>query len=224
MDMPLVFGLLVVFNAVFLAWQFFEQQNRGQGIVVVVEEQEGKPLQLLSERTDLVATDTPETTNQNTPMVKMRDDLACYRVGPILDRDMLRQVRAIFEKSGFDVKVVSMNSSSAKYLVYIPPLASAEKAQLVLAELQKSGVDGNVVTETQLANAISLGTVSSLDKAEALKSRLGALGYRVESQSTFSAHDEQWLLLTNVGSVAKTQIDRIITGSPQIRRETASCP
>jgi len=222
--MPLVFGLLVVFNAVFLAWQFFEQQNRGQGIVVVVEEQEGKPLQLLSERTDLVATDTPETTNQNTPMVKMRDDLACYRVGPILDRDMLRQVRAIFEKSGFDVKVVSMNSSSAKYLVYIPPLASAEKAQLVLAELQKSGVDGNVVTETQLANAISLGTVSSLDKAEALKSRLGALGYRVESQSTFSAHDEQWLLLTHVGSVAKTQIDRIITGSPQIRRETASCP
>ena len=110
------------------------------------------------------------------------------------------------------------------YLVYIPPLASAEKAQSVLAELQKSGVDGSVVTDTQLANAISLGTVSSLDKAEALKSSLGALGYRVESQSTFSAHDEQWLLLTNVGSVAKTQIDRIITGSPQIRRETASCP
>ena len=111
-----------------------------------------------------------------------------------------------------------------RYLVYIPPLASAEKAQSVLAELQKSGVDGSVVTDTQLANAISLGTVSSLDKAEALKSSLGALGYRVESQSTFSAHDEQWLLLTNVGSVAKTQIDRIITGSPQIRRETASCP
>ena len=222
--MPLVFGLLVVFNAVFLAWQFFEQQNRGQGIVVVVEEQEGKLLQLLSERTDLVATDTPEATNQNTPTVKMRDDLACYRVGPILDQDMLKQVRAIFEKSGFDVKVLLMNSSSAKYLVYIPPLASAEKAQSVLAELQKSGVDGSVVTDTQLANAISLCTVSSLDKAEALKSRLGALGYRVESQSTFSAHDEQWLLLTNVGSVAKTQIDRIITGSPQIRRETASCP
>ena len=104
--MPLVFGLLVVFNAVFLAWQFFEQQNRGQGIVVVVEEQEGKPLQLLSERTDLVATDTPEATNQNTPTVKMRDDLACYRGGPILDQDMLKQVRAIFEKSGFDVKVL----------------------------------------------------------------------------------------------------------------------
>jgi cell division septation protein DedD len=224
MDMPLVFGLLVVFNAVFLAWQFFEQQNRGQGIVVVVEEQEGKTLQLLSERSDLVATEKTVTTEQNTPFVKVRDDLACYRVGPILDQDMLKQIRAIFEKSGFDVKVTSMNSTSAKYLIYIPPLATAEKAQLVLAELQKNGVDGTVVTDTQLANAISLGTVTSLDKAEALKSRLMALGYRAESQATFASHDQQWLVLNNVGSVAKTQIDRIITGSPQIRRETASCP
>lgn len=222
--MPLVFGLLVVFNAVFLAWQFFEQQNHGQGTIVVVEEQEGKSLQLLTERPDLVRVENTTTTESSSTMnVKSQDDLACYRVGPILDSDMLRQVRAIFEKSGFDVKVTTTNGSNDKYWVFIPPLATSEKAQAVLAELQKYDVDGAVVTDAQLANAISLGTVNSSDKAEAIKSKMMALGYRVESKITTSSHEEQWLLLNNVGTVGTAQMDRILVGSPQIRREKTSC-
>jgi cell division septation protein DedD len=224
MDMPLVFGLLVVFNAVFLAWQFFEQQNHGQGTIVVVEEQEGKSLQLLTERTDLVRVENTTTAESSgTTNVKSQEDLACYRVGPILDNDMLKQVRAIFEKSGFDIKVTTTNGSNDKYWVYIPPLATSEKAQAVLAELQKHDVDGAVVTDAQLANAISLGTVNSSDKADAIKSKLMALGYRAESKTTSTSRDEQWLLLNNVGTVGTAQIDRILVGSPQIRRERTSC-
>jgi hypothetical protein len=224
MDMPLVFGLLVVFNAVFLAWQFFEQQNHGQGTIIVVEEQEGKSLQLLVERADLVRVENTMTTeSSDTTHAKAQEDLACYRVGPILDSDMLRQVRAIFEKSGFDIKVTTASGKSDKYWVYIPPLASSEKSQAVLAELQKHDVDGAMVTDAQLANAISLGTVNSSEKAEAIKSKLMALGYRAESKTTTTSRDEQWLLLNNVGTVGTAQIDRILVGSPQIRRERTSC-
>ena len=222
--MPLVFGLLVVFNAVFLAWQFFEQQNHGQGTIVIVEEQEGKSLQLLAERADLVRVENTMTSeSSNTTHTKSQEELVCYRVGPILDNDMLKQVRAIFEKSGFDIKVTTTNGSNDKYWVYIPPLATSEKAQAVLAELQKHDVDGAVVTDAQLANAISLGTVNSSDKADAIKSKLMALGYRAESKTTSTSRDEQWLLLNNVGTVGTAQIDRILVGSPQIRRERTSC-
>ena len=71
-----------------------------------------------------------------------------------------------------------------------------------------------------MANAISLG---SSDKAEVLKSKLMALGYRAESKTTTTSRDEQWLLLKNVGTVGTAQIDRILVGSPQIRREKTSC-
>ncbi len=222
--MPLVFGLLVVFNAVFLAWQFFEQQNHNQGIVVVVAEQEGKTLQLLAERTDLVAMDKEKPISSNTiARVKVNDDLSCYRIGPILDGDMLRQVRAIFEKSGFDIKVSSVSGISDKYWLYIPPLSTVAKAQSVLADLQKSGIDGAVVTDAPYANAISLGTVSSPDKVDATKNRLLALGYRVESKATSTSRDEQWILIKDVGAVGKSQIDRILVGSPQIKRDAIPC-
>ncbi len=223
--MPLVFGLLVVFNAVFLAWQFFEQQNRAQNSIVVVEEQQGKRIQLLAERADLLATLNPsaETSDESVFPQMKEDQTSCYRVGPFIDSGLVKQVRKTFEKSGFDVKVVTINSESSRYWVYIPPLNSAEKAQVVLAELQKGGVDGSVVTDPQFANAISLGNVASLDAAEALKTRLMDLGFRAESKSISSTRDEQWLLLLNIGNVAKTQVDRILVGSPKIRREAAPC-
>jgi hypothetical protein len=50
-----------------------------------------------------------------------------------------------------------------------------------------------------------------------------ALGYRAESKTTSTSRDEQWLLLNNVGTVGTAQIDRILVGSPQIRRERTSC-
>jgi hypothetical protein len=144
-------------------------------------------------------------------------------VGPFLESSLVKQVRKTFEKSGFDVKVVTINNESSKYWVYIPPLNSAEKAQLVVAELQKGGVDGTIVTDPQFANAISLGNVPNLEAAEALKTRLMDLGFRAESKGMSSSRDEQWLLLLSIGNVAKTQVDRILVGSPKIRRENAPC-
>ena len=108
-------------------------------------------------------------------------------------------------------------------MVYIPPLNSAEKARSVAVELQKKGIEGDVVTEAQFANAISLGNVASTEAADALKARLLDVGFRAESKAMSSDSEEDWLLLLNIGTVAKAQIDRILVGSPRIRREPASC-
>ena len=225
--MPLVFGLLVVFNAVFLAWQFFEQQNRAQSPILVIADQQEPRLQLVSERSDLVAAvaTADKIEDASSPVKAMTENTSdCYRIGPINSGSMLKQVKAAFEKSGFDVKVQTTSGHSINHWVYIPPLSSVDKAQLVLAELQKAGISAALVTDTALANAISLGNFSSAESADALRGRLMDLGYRAETKVTQSTHDEKWLLLLNAGDVAKVQADRILAGSPSIKRETTSCP
>lgn len=226
--MPLVFGLLVVLNAVFLAWQFFEQQNRGQNSVVIVDQPEGKAIQLLAERPDLTqggaeveASGVVEEEGHS--KIKLKDTAACYRIGPLLDPDMARQVRGIFEKGGFDVSLTSSSTGGSKYLLYIPPVATAEKAESIVKELQKQGISGSVITESSMANAISLGTVNDYNEAEAIKAQVAALGYRADSKTTLVNRQEQWVIVSNVYSAGKTQIDRILAGSPQLHREKVNC-
>ncbi len=224
--MPLVFGLLVVLNAVFLAWQFFEQQNRGQSAIVVVEKQEGKNLDLLSERPDIVqnAKEVESVGIVDEKRAKStKDDRACYRIGPLLDDDMARQIKSIFEKGGFDVSLSANSSGGSKYWLYIPPLATSDRATVIARELQKQGVDASVVTEAQMANAISLGTVGDYDQAQALKTRVGELGYRADMKTTLVTRKEQWLLVRNVYAAGEKQIERILAGSSQLEREKVDC-
>ena len=224
--MPLVFGLLVVLNAVFLAWQFFEQQNRGQNAIVVVEKQEGKNLDLLSERPDIVqnAKEVESVGIVDEKRAKSTiDDRACYRIGPLLDDDMARQIKSIFEKGGFDVSLSANSSGGSKYWLYIPPLATSDRATVIARELQKQGVDASVVTEAQMANAISLGTVGDYDQAQALKARVAELGYRADMKTTLVTRKEQWLLVKNVYAAGEKQIERILVCSAQLERQKVDC-
>ncbi|HQV79704.1 MAG: hypothetical protein KBF23_02205 [Agitococcus sp.] len=224
--MPLVFGLLVVLNAVFLAWQFFEQQNHGQNAIAVVEKQEGKTLDLLSERPDIVQNakevESVGIVDEN-KRAKAVDDRACYRIGPLLDNDMARQIKATFEKGGFDVSLSASSSGGSKYWLYIPSLATSDRATVIARELQKQGIDASVVTEAQMANAISLGTVADYDQAQALKARVAELGYRADMKTTLVTRKEQWLLVKNVYAAGEKQIERILVGSSQLERQKVDC-
>ena len=149
--MPLVFGLLVVLNAVFLAWQFFDQQNRGQNTIVVMEQQEGTAIQLVAERPDIAqspaeveASGLSEEHGQT--KVKLQDTASCYRIGPLLDPDMARQIRSTFEKGGFDVSLSSSSSGGSKYFLYIPPVSTSEKAESIIKELQKQGINASLIS------------------------------------------------------------------------------
>lgn len=225
--MPLVFGLLVVLNAVFLAWQFFEQQNSGQNSIAVVDKQEGKTLDLLSERPDVVQNakevESVGIVDDSHNARNTKDDRECYRIGPLLDPDMARQIKATFEKGGFEVALTSNSSGGSKYWLYIPPLSTSDKANSISKELQKRGIDASVVTESQMANAISLGTVADYDQAQAIKARVAELGYRADMKTTLVTRKEQWLLVNNVYSAGKTVIDRTLAGSAQLEKQKVNC-
>ena len=80
-----------------------------------------------------------------------------------------------------------------------------------------------MITESSLANGISLGTVGDFDQAESIKAQVAALGYRADSKTTLATRQEQWLIVSNVYSAGKTQIDRLLAGSPQLHKEKTAC-
>lgn len=221
--MPLVFALLVILNAVFLAWQFFEQQNGAQHTSAVVENIAGKKLQLLSERPDLQSKATEGDAAPVTARVEV-DAGVCYRVGPFTDQDLLLQLRTAFTNTGFRVKDEELTEDSSNYWVYIPPLTNPDKAEQLLQDLHSRGIDASLVTDSQFANAISLGRFSDQESADSLKMRLVDMGFRAESRMTPMVKRQHWLKISSTrGGDAKAQVSRLLAGNPQLRREPASC-
>jgi cell division protein FtsN len=220
--MPLIFGLLVILNAVFLAWQFFEKQNTSQSAAVAIE-LPGERLKLLSETPVSQRGEVaPESSSTST---KSSGDASsfCYRIGPISSNDMLEQLRNALTKSGFEVKAEVLSDDQASFLVYIPSLASRDRADVMAGELSSKGFDASVINDPQFANSVSLGVFTSQAKADVLKSKMRELGYQAEIRQSTSVRQEQWLRVDSAGSSGRTQIDRIISGTPYLRREPAAC-
>jgi hypothetical protein len=220
--MPLIFGLLVIINAVFLAWQFFEKQNANQA-VVVQEQIPGIRLQLLSEGSATSKEDSQEAVIDKVTSGTSGNGVVCFRIGPLQDDDIVARLRGALVSSGFEVKVESFAQNKNGYWVYIPPQASHEKAQQVANELSSRGLDASVVSDPQFANAVALGTFQMKDQAKSLVDRLKEMGFQTEIREASSARQEQWLMVESAGSTVKAQIDRLISGTPMIRREPAAC-
>lgn len=220
--MPLIFGLLVILNAVFLAWQFFEKQNTTQTAALNIE-LPGKRLKLLSE-TPASQRDTESPLQQSGNASSSADaSTLCYRIGPIANNDMLVQLSNALQKSGFEVKTESLSGDQSSFLVYIPPLVSRERADMMAAEMLSKGFDAAVINDPQFANAVTLGVFNSQSKADALKLKVRELGYQAEIRQSTTVHQEQWIRVDSAGSSGRTQIDRIISGTPRLRREPAAC-
>ncbi len=218
--MPLIFGLLVIINAVFLAWQFYEKQNAGQS-VVAQEQIPGKQLQLLSEKKS--NSEKPNEEQVNTPKQAAASGTSCFRIGPLQDELMAERLRTALINNGFEVRVESFSQDQSGYLVYIPPQATREKAQQLAVELASRGLDASVVSDPQFANAVALGTYQSSEQAGNLRGKLAGMGYQAEIRQTGNVRKEQWLKVESAGSTAKSQIERLISGTPKIRREPAAC-
>ena len=223
--MPLFFGLLVIINAVFLAWQFFEKQNAGQG-VVISQQVPGERLLLLSERAipaGSEAASESEEDQKRSSVAVVAGGVVCFRIGPILDSVLLERMRGALVDSGFEVKTETLSQDKPTYLVYIPPVGGRDKAEALANELYGKGFDASVINDPQFANAVALGAFSTKEQAESLRARVSAMGQQSEIRQTTNVRREQWLKVESAASTAKSQIDRLISGTPQLRREPASC-
>ena len=221
--MPLIFGLLIILNAVFMAWQFFQQQNNAAEPVPPPTAAMGKPLQLLSESSVPKQTQDASQDNVNTPSLSQpKNSDTCFRVGPVTNPDMTSQIEAALEKAGFGFKVESLTQENTNFWVYIPPQLSLTKANLMLADLNAKGFKGELVSDQQFANAISMGEFRDADRANALKARLLENGFLAETRKSPIVKRQQWVRVSGVSIGSRPQLDRIIAGGG-LRKEPASC-
>ena len=221
--MPLIFGLLVILNAVFLAWQFFQHQNSSDSLPQ--QPALGKPLQLLSQSG--VASEgnaaSSNSADEAAPKpAQVGAGSSCFRVGPVTNPDLLPQLEAAFSNAGLTVKVEDLTQENTRFWVYIPPLVSLSKANDMEADLRAKGYRAEVVADGQFANAVSLGEFQDQDKADQLRDRLLAGGFQAETHKSPIVKRQQWLKISSTAAVSKGQIDKVIAGSG-MRRESAPC-
>lgn len=222
--MPLIFGLLVILNAVFLAWQFFLHQNNSDPAHIELDKN-AKSLQLLSETgVQTPVGDARDNTakSDDQPVLRSSGGVQCLRVGPVTSPEQLSQLQGAFSNLGFGVKAEDLTQENTSFWVFIPPQVSGAKAESIKSELKARGYHADLVTDGQYANAVSLGEFSDRDKADTLKDRLVSAGFPAETRKSPIIKRQQWLRVTLPGPSARAQVDRVIAGS-NMRKEPAPC-
>lgn len=223
--MPLIFGLLVILNAVFLAWQFFQHQNNNSDATHIELDKNVKSLQLLSETGAPSSASGGEEVGQQSREKHVSSPAGgsiCLRVGPITNSDTLAQLQIAFTSQGFAAKAEDLTQENTSYWVFIPSQVSSSKAEALKSDLRAKGYHASLVSDGQYANAVSLGEFTDRDKADALRDRAQAAGFQAETRKSPVVKRQQWLRVTLPGASSRSQVDKVIAGSG-MRKEPAPC-
>lgn len=212
-----VFYALFLFNVGFFAFGFFVVNPNSELQLIepspIAQAQEHNRVILLKDWRDINAGSktseekeitgiTIEEANQIPTMKGIErfdsnpEKAKCYRIGPF-DSDTSAESYQL--KIGFNDGLARIDeqpeSIDTTFWVYIPPAYTKEEALVTLRSLQVSGVDSFVVLKGQFTHSVSLGTFKKLESAEALKTRVAALGYQVEIDSQEIVRKSFWLYL-----------------------------
>ena len=152
--LPLVFWILVVGNAAILALVWLERT--------------------------LVATDSvPESQDHRIPFSERPSE--CVVLGPVDDHDVAEALAVGIRDDGGRALVQERDIlSRPDYVVHVEPLASRDLAMRTLRELKNQAIDGQVISDGGLANAVSVGVFGLPAPAEARRQRVADLGYDVD--------------------------------------------
>jgi hypothetical protein len=82
-----------------------------------------------------------------------------------------------------------------RYWVFLPPLDSRREAFRKLRELQAAGVDSYVIPKGSLADGISFGIFSELERAESLAGELREKGFPAQTKEEPQSYLELWVVL-----------------------------
>ena len=94
------------------------------------------------------------------------------------------------------------------YMVHIEAAASRDAARRTLRELQGQSIDGYVVADGALENAVTVGVFSEPEPAEALLARVVELGYPARQKTLERAHSV-YVILSDGGALGG------VTGFPR---------
>ena len=150
--LPLVFWILVVGNAAILALVWLDR-----ALVDSVPESEGDQV-LFAEGSSGCVVLGPVETHEAAEALALRIRHDGGRA-LVRDRDIL---------------------SRPDYVVHVEPSASRDLAMRTLRELKNQAIDGKVISDGRLTNAVSVGVFGLPAPAEARRQRVADLGYEVD--------------------------------------------
>lgn len=105
----------------------------------------------------------------------------CVELGPIDNRDAAYALAERVRSAGGRALVRNRNVlSRPDYVVHVEPLASRDLALRTLRELKDQTINGHVIPDGRLANAVSVGVFGLPAQAEVRRQRVQDLGYQVD--------------------------------------------
>ena len=170
--LPLVFWILVVGNAVILALVWLE-------------------------RAPVVTDSVAESQDHRVPSADRPSE--CVVLGPVDEYDVAEALAVRIRHDGGQALVRDRDIlSRPDYVVHVEPSASRELAMRTLRELKNQAIDGQVISDGGLANAVSVGVFGLLAPAEARRQRVADLGYDVDivrlerRRTVYSVYADGW--------------------------------
>ncbi|WP_323847302.1 hypothetical protein [Microbulbifer magnicolonia] len=159
--------------------------------------EEGERIALVREvsREQFAAAPVPPTPEPPKPKAAGTEQL-CTLLGPFVEeyqgRDIVQRLQALQVEGR--LREVEMDGQM-RYWVFLAPLGSRREALRKLRELQAAGVDSYVIPKGSLANGISFGIFTELDRAESLAAELRDRGVDAQSREEPQTYLERWIVL-----------------------------
>ncbi|SHG17650.1 hypothetical protein SAMN04487965_3437 [Microbulbifer donghaiensis] len=150
----------------------------------------------------------------------------CTLLGPFAEeyqgQDIVERLQAL-QVDG-DLREIEM-AGQMRYWVFLEPLNSRREAFRKLRELQSAGVDSYVIPKGSLANGISFGIFSELDRAESLVAELRDQGVDARSREEPQTYLERWIVLEPgaAGRLAESFWEQLQSEYPELDRRQNLC-
>lgn len=214
--------LTLVFGNLLLLALFWQQQNKTELTPVTALDipANSRQLQLVQELTEPLPAAAPRktATGERQPL--------CYVAGPYADeldaRHLLARAAAL-SLSGRINTVEIATGEPAEYWVLVPPRASRAEAMRVLRELQQRSYDSYIVTQGDLAEAVSLGLFRNKESAYRLQKSIESYDIPAEVRVMNKASREYWVEIREVAQLNERMRERIQAGDSAIGWELVEC-
>ena len=122
----------------------------------------------------------PELHSHQVPIVGERSS-ECVVLGPLGDYDAAEALAEQARREGGRAIIRKRDIlSRPDYVVHVQPSASRDLAMRTVRELKDQAINGHVISDGELANAVSVGVFGLFAPAEARRRRVANLGYDVD--------------------------------------------
>lgn len=153
----------------------------------------------------------------------------CKGVGPIAELFAGQAIKEKLDAIGLQavLKALDTNTGDSDYRVVLPAARSAEEAFRKLRELQAAKIDSYVITQGELALAISLGVFSTKVAATQLIEKVEQKGYPATLIEIQRQNREFWLFVPAESDLPQLNSpfwQQILEENPGLEQRTSNCP